>query len=625
MTKARTIALLAASTLASVLAVACGADDAEEAEEEVVEIAEASDERDDEAEPEEPVPTGPPKRIFAKKFVVPVRSAPSRDAERIGFLRAGAVLQATTAEPVGFERCAEGWYELTTGGFVCNGPHVTAFEGRRLPAVRGRQPDRDAPLPYEYGAVRRAKVPMYRRPPTDEEAAQYEGYRIPGAEPEPGEGEAQGGGAEAGAPAVARVQGAEPERGAEGASSMAASSMATEGAAAESATERAATERGATERAATERGEGATMAEAIAMAATSRAGTTLAATAPAPSPAAQQQSDAADDAEDSPTLATLMGDRRSVVARWLLKGFFVSLDRDFRRGSRRYWRTQSNGFVPYAAIVPRTGSTFQGAALAAPAAPAADAEGAVEGASLGEAGAGVLRAPGSPLYAWVLANPPAAYERTERGGFRRARGRVERREGFALTGVQEEERGIVYFESADGRWVRDRDVRVATIPDRPSEVGEDEKWIDVELESQVLVAMVGDRAVYTTLVSSGKADRGEPRPGGSWETPTGLWRIRSKHLTDTMDGDTAVDGPYSVDDVPYVMYFELAYAMHTAFWHDGFGYPRSHGCVNLAPEDARYIFNFADPPLPEGWHSAYPTEAVPGTWIRVRGTTRGRR
>jgi lipoprotein-anchoring transpeptidase ErfK/SrfK len=101
--------------------------------------------------------------------------------------------------------------------------------------------------------------------------------------------------------------------------------------------------------------------------------------------------------------------------------------------------------------------------------------------------------------------------------------------------------------------------------------------------------------------------------------------VKSKHLTDTMDGDTAVDGPYSVDDVPYVMYFELAYALHSAFWHNGFGIPRSHGCVNLAPLDARRVFEWADPPLPEGWHSAYPTAETPGTWIHVHGETPGRR
>ena len=54
-----------------------------------------------------------------------------------------------------------------------------------------------------------------------------------------------------------------------------------------------------------------------------------------------------------------------------------------------------------------------------------------------------------------------------------------------------------------------------------------------------------------------------------------------------MDGDgTVVDGPYSIEDVPYVQYFWRSFAFHTAFWHDNFGRQQSHGCVNLAPLDA---------------------------------------
>ncbi|MCA9615399.1 MAG: outer membrane protein assembly factor BamD, partial [Myxococcales bacterium] len=277
-----------------------------------------------EAEPEEPpAPTGPPKRIFAKRFVVPVRAAPSRDADRIGYLRGGAVLMAKTAEPVGFERCAGGWFELTTGGYVCNGRMVTAFEGRRLPAARGRQPSREDVLPYEYGYVRR-RVPMYRRPPNDEEAAEFEGYRIPGAETEEGsEGESEGGDASAMTDMASETSMAATM--AEAAVDSAPADMASESAMADMVA--------------------AMVAEASAMRdvepGTRETGTNL-----------ETSGGGEDEEEDEgPTLATLMGDPSSVVARWLMRGFFVSLDRDFRRGPRRYWRTQSNGFVPYTAIV----------------------------------------------------------------------------------------------------------------------------------------------------------------------------------------------------------------------------------------------------------------------------------
>src|SRR5262249_52609579 len=63
------------------------------------------------------------------------------------------------------------------------------------------------------------------------------------------------------------------------------------------------------------------------------------------------------------------------------------------------------------------------------------------------------------------------------------------------------------------------------------------------------------------------------------------------------------EGTFQLRDVPYIQYFENGYALHAAYWHDVFGTPRSHGCVNLAPVDAHRIFLWTDPPVPEGWHA----------------------
>ncbi|MFT3771977.1 MAG: L,D-transpeptidase [Minicystis sp.] len=62
------------------------------------------------------------------------------------------------------------------------------------------------------------------------------------------------------------------------------------------------------------------------------------------------------------------------------------------------------------------------------------------------------------------------------------------------------------------------------------------------------------------------------------------------------------EGTFQLRDVPYIQYFESGYALHAAYWHDVFGTPRSHGCVNLAPVDAHRIFFWTDPPVPQGWH-----------------------
>ncbi|MCB9591886.1 MAG: L,D-transpeptidase family protein [Sandaracinaceae bacterium] len=464
-------------------------------------------------------PPRPPARIFARRFVSKVRERPDRDAFRVGYLRAGAIMMATTGDPVRTDdsRCRGGWYELTTGGFVCNGRDVIAFWGRRPPEVRGAQPDRAAPLPYNYARNRRNNNPMYRNLPTDEQAAEFEGFHIPGQEPPPGE----------------------------------------EGATAE--------------------GEGAAPA--------------------APPPATEDDPDAEPEEEEPVTLASLAGERDSVLLRRMTNGMIVSLDRDFRAGPhrRRYWRTIHNGFVPYRTLAPILIPDFAGVRLDE-----------------------TVNLP----FGWVMAQNEFYYLRSDDGRVRRGP-RVELRERLQIVG-RETIGTTDYFIAADGRLYRERDVRRIAPRARPDQIGEHDKWIEVNLSQQYLIAYEGDRPVFVTLISSGRAFHPDD-PEANFLTPTGTFRIRAKHLAANMDGDTAADGPYSIDDVPYVMYFQLAYALHGAFWHRAFGFPRSHGCVNLAPRDAQWIFNWSDPQVPEGWHGAYPTESEPGTWIYIHGETPGQR
>ena len=117
---------------------------------------------------EAPRDLGPPKRVFAKRFVAPIRDAPKSEGARIGYLRAGALLHSTTTEPLGYEGCEGGWYELDSGGYVCSERDVIVFSGESLPELRARQPDRSAVMPYDYVTVRR-KTPLYKRIPKVEE------------------------------------------------------------------------------------------------------------------------------------------------------------------------------------------------------------------------------------------------------------------------------------------------------------------------------------------------------------------------------------------------------------------------------------------------------------------------
>ncbi len=127
-----------------------------------------------------------------------------------------------------------------------------------------------------------------------------------------------------------------------------------------------------------------------------------------------------------------------------------------------------------------------------------------------------------------------------------------------------------------------------------------EKWIDVNVTKQTLVLYEGEKPVYATLISTGEAGLEDPKH--TTATKRGIFRIHTKHITATMSSDE-VGEEFELRDVPYVQYFDKeGYAMHGAYWHDRFGVPKSHGCINLAPEDARRIFYWTEPQVPIGWH-----------------------
>lgn len=170
------------------------------------------------------------------------------------------------------------------------------------------------------------------------------------------------------------------------------------------------------------------------------------------------------------------------------------------------------------------------------------------------------------------------------------------------------------FESRNGfarigtdAWVSQRDLRIARLMMRPHGVRENERWIDVDLDQQTMIAYDGDKPVYATLVSTGKAH----------STPTAIHRIRKKHALTRLQSPAVALGSWDMPDVPFSMTFRKYYAAHTAYWHDGFGAERSQGCVNLAPKDARWLFDWTVPHVPAGWieGSAYRDEGTP---IRLR-------
>lgn len=189
-----------------------------------------------------------------------------------------------------------------------------------------------------------------------------------------------------------------------------------------------------------------------------------------------------------------------------------------------------------------------------------------------------------------------------------AQAKLPRYASVALTGARVQHERHAYQEASSGMLVAEPNLRIAQRASRPPLVPRRARWIHVNRASQTLVAYEGDRAVFATLVATGKS---------GYDTPAGVFRIHAKHVSSTMDGLVGSEEAYSIEDVPWTMYFQGSYALHAAFWHDRFGAVRSHGCVNLSPEDARWLFRWTTPVLPAGWHGVTSTKQEPGTFVVI--------
>jgi len=141
--------------------------------------------------------------------------------------------------------------------------------------------------------------------------------------------------------------------------------------------------------------------------------------------------------------------------------------------------------------------------------------------------------------------------------------------------------GIMYAEivadTPTPEYVPPTDAPFAPAPQVASYEGE--HWIDVDLSQQRVYAYAGDTVVNSFLVST-----------GTWQTPTptGKFKIWIKLRFSDMSGPG-----YFLPDVPYVMYFHGDYGLHGTYWHNNFGTPMSHGCVNLSIPDAAWIYDFS--------------------------------
>jgi lipoprotein-anchoring transpeptidase ErfK/SrfK len=301
------------------------------------------------------------------------------------------------------------------------------------------------------------------------------------------------------------------------------------------------------------------------------------------------------DADGKPDikLSDLTEDADAIVAKRMFKGFYVAIDRQFNWNNRNWYKTTAALVAPADRLAIREPPSLKGIELTGP-------------------------DPVQPV-GFILATKAWKYDVDPDKRRATPTAPVERFTGAILTGRVAPIGNAVFRETKDGWWMRTLDGTYTDPGAPPPGLVRDEKWIDVNLARQTLVAFEGDRPVFATLISSGRKGRDPNDKAHDHTTIQGSFRIREKHVSITMDGDGPAPGdmPYSIEDVPYVMYFEGSYALHGAFWHSNFGHVQSHGCVNLAPLDAKRLFFWTEPLLPQGWHGAIAAKDRPGTRVVV--------
>jgi hypothetical protein len=270
--------------------------------------------------------------------------------------------------------------------------------------------------------------------------------------------------------------------------------------------------------------------------------------------------------------ASLADVREGTVDRHVPGTTFVAVRENSAKVAGVTYHKTDQGWIPAKALIWKTPSEFVGIDLRA-------------------------SAPAFP-FAWVLPAKrselvPARAEPGRRAPVVRELGRRE------LVPVHEQDGS--HTRIGDGEWVESVRLRIARTALPPDGLEPGERWIDIDLDQQVLIAYEGDVPVYATLVSSGRK---------KWRTPPGVYRIRSKTERTRMRSPDGFGVSWNVAEVPWSMSFRKHFALHGAYWHDGFGVARSHGCINLAIADAELLYAWT--------HPAIDAEPHTGTVIRIR-------
>ncbi|WP_437561993.1 L,D-transpeptidase [Sorangium sp. So ce542] len=266
----------------------------------------------------------------------------------------------------------------------------------------------------------------------------------------------------------------------------------------------------------------------------------------------------------------------------IVNGSTVAFTRAFDAQDRTWVVTSDQAYMPKDRLKPYPRSTFEGVWLK-------------DGRSL-------------PLAFFRKTDRPK-YQRGAGGRFEPTGASFARLASVGLTGRAEVEDGERFLETQEpGVYVLADDAVVVEAAKRAPLEGENDpsspprKWIEISVLGGWFVAYEELTPVFATLISPGRG--GVPRKGipaiETAATPTGRFRIDGKFVTATMVSSSNDNIVHS--EVQFVQNFHGPHALHGAYWHDAWGELKSGGCVNLSPIDAKQMFAWTDPPVPEGWH-----------------------
>ena len=460
-------------------------------------------------------------------------------SRKLGYLRLGAKVPVEP-KPLKDGSCPQGWFHLVDGGYVC-GRHATTDMSNPQVKLGITPPLIEDVLPYKYASNAAHGTPLYRSVPSREEMIKYEPY-------------------------LEAAKRAKRKRDRE---------RDDEEPRATAEEDKAAPPDKEDKQRATAQAEAVGILDA---------GVSADDDGDAQKPWWQRQYEKGKGPDVK--LTDLETESDSTIAKRMVKGFYVAIDKTFLWNNRTWYKTTIGLVAPADRMLVNKPPASQGIDVPA----------------------------GVKQVGFITSGKASKYEYDDEKKKLKNVGMAARYSGFGLTGATVTVLNVVYRQTNEGWWMKAGDGTFTEPGPPPPDLAPGEKWVDVNLTRKTLLAFEGDKPVYAALVSPGKHNKVKAKDHA---TVKGTFRIREKHVTTTMDGDAAVAGdlPYSIEDVPYVSYFEGSYALHGAFWHSNFGHEMSHGCVNLSPLDAKKMFFWTEPKLPRGWHGVWATPENRGTVV----------